>query len=133
MTFAANFTTTEFARTLHEGDGDGTEEGYSEDGYDLDLDTVRTIAHNLDLGFDGRQLALTPGNEKADNDLRAAWAFRALDAYVRRVSPDGDSFDGMLSDLFTDLMHLCCAVGVDAEQVVEKSTRRYTEEVHGEA
>lgn len=101
------------------------------DSSDIDLDTARTIAHNLDPTGQ-RELALTPGEEKNDNDLRAAWGFLGLDAYVRRVSPGGDDFDGMLGDLFTDLMHLCNAVGVNPDDAVEKATRRYTEELYGE-
>lgn len=100
-------------------------------GDDLDLESVRNIARAIDPEGK-RELSLSPGDERADNDLRAAWGFLGLDAYVRRVSPTGDSWEGMLGDLFSDLMHLCNAVGVDPDDTVDKATRRYTEELYGE-
>jgi hypothetical protein len=127
--FPANFTTTKPAEALCVTPENGTD---VTDGYDLNWDTVQQIAHELDP--DGtRHLALVPGEEKADNDLRAAWGFLGMWAYRHRVHGDSDEeFTSAISDLMSDLMHLCDAVGIDPNYVVEKATDSYTSELYGQ-
>lgn len=125
----ANFTTTAYAEAL---DVDPQKE-VTEAGYDMSWEDVQTIAHNLDPNGQ-RNLASAPGSEKDDNDLRAAWGFLGMWAYRHRVHGTSDEeFNLAIADLMSDLMHLCNAVGIDPNDVVEKATDHYTAELYGES
>lgn len=97
---------------------------------DLDMATVREIATSLDPTG---QRHLTYTDFKADNDLRAAWAFLGLDAYVQRTFSGGkdENFETLIPDLISDLLHLCSATGVDIEYAIDKGQRQYDDELTG--
>lgn len=100
------------------------------DAADLDMATVREIATAQDPHGD-RHLTLT--DYQGDNNLRAAWAFLGLDAYVQRTfsGGTGEDFETLIPDLISDLLHLCDATGVDTEYAVVKAQRQHDEELHG--
>lgn len=104
-------------------------------GDDINVEMVRLIAKELDPGRGNVELRCdgTPEGSKIDNDLRAAWAFLGLEAYVRRTfgTAEDESFETLIPDLMSDLMHLCDAVHLDVEYALDKARRQYEEELDG--
>ena len=98
---------------------------------DLNMATAREIARSKDPIGDAN-LGYT--DFKADNDLRAAWAFLGLDAYVQRTFSGGahEEFETLIPDLISDLLHLCDATGVSTAYALSKAGRQYEEELRGD-
>lgn len=77
---------------------------------------------------------LTEDEIRDDNNTRAAWGAIALLAFTARTFGDaaGEDWETLVGDLMADLMHLCDALGVDFDEMVEKGRSHYEPELHGE-
>ncbi len=101
---------------------------------ELPVSTARGLAD----WFDERDPALAfPEGDydpQRDNDIRAIRSAAALVAYVKRVDGGGSSTDDIgssVSDLLSDIRHLCDALGVEWEAAVASSDTNYREEILG--
>ena len=90
----------------------------------LPVQTLEDIANLPDnLSVDGLHAGL-------DNTARATFAARAVEAYACRVG--GDEVNVAVSDMLSDLMHFCDAVGLEFEDALRQADRHYGAEVRGE-
>jgi hypothetical protein len=66
---------------------------------------------------------------EATNTARAAWAKRALATLQRETGlTDADGLDVALTDLLTDLMHLCDQYGLEFDRNLLMAKVHYSEE-----
>jgi hypothetical protein len=80
-------------------------------------------------------LACDWGNPEAcadDNTLRAELAALAVRAYAERTGVLGEEPALAISDLLGDLMHLCDALGLDFQGLVDRGAYHYEPELRGE-
>lgn len=59
------------------------------------------------------------------NEQRAGWARDAIDAFEKATGTEGEE---SVSDLISDLGHLCDQEGFDFEMLVERGVRNHEEE-----
>lgn len=101
--------------------------------------TLRTVddlrPHLADMDGDG-DFRYGPGltDVAHDNLRRAGFAANAVLAYVAQTFPGGcgEDFETVIGDLLGDLMHLCDAVGVSFDALVEQGHSHYQPELRGE-
>lgn len=92
---------------------------------ELDLDDLRKEDWDGDGDF---RYDVTPEAVQHDNTRRAGFALTALLAY----STYGVDADCIISDLLSDLRHLCDALGEDFDTESERGARHYAAEIRGE-
>lgn len=72
-------------------------------------------------------------NAQTNNTSRAARVAKLLVAYSDDCfGKGGDEMDTILGDFMCDFRHLLDAVGVELDDVLDKSTMHYTAEIRGE-
>lgn len=71
---------------------------------------------------------------RTDNNMRASWGALALITFVDRTlgGGDGEDWGTCIGDLLADLMHLCDALDVDFDEMVDRGRMHYEPETHGE-
>lgn len=72
-----------------------------------------------------------PQDNRDDNALRAEFAALAVKAYARRTGVLDEEPELAIKDLLGDLMHLCDALGLNFEGLVESGRYHYDCEVRG--
>lgn len=87
-------------------------------------DTLAALA--AELPDDGHPLDLV--DPKADNMRRAAFAMAAIERYAEVCKGD-DIIEQVVSDLLSDLRHLCDAAGIDFD--VASTSYHYEAEIRG--
>lgn len=92
--------------------------------FDPAVESIEDLA-NLPTGRIG------DGDEREDNRIRAAWAGHAVVAFVDMVGDAGE-LESSISDLLGDLMHLCDALNINFDYMIEQGRRHYTAELRGE-
>ena len=69
----------------------------------------------------------------ADNTARASRVAKLIVAYSDDCfGPSGDEMDTILGDFMCDFRHLLDALGVDLDDVIDKSSLHYEAEIRGE-
>jgi hypothetical protein len=92
----------------------------------------RSARDLLRENFDGDgdfRYGIEPADVQHDNTRRAGFALMALQAYAGTVGTDADS---IISDLLSDLRHLCDALGENFDIESERGARYYGAEIRGE-
>lgn len=100
-----------------------------------DISGLRAIA--ADLNGSGNWKALysesdTPEDIRHDNRRRAGFAATAVLAFADECFGRSDEeLETVVSDLMGDLMHLCDALNLSFDGLVERGRRHYLPELHG--
>ena len=90
---------------------------------DADVDQLRNVPRTKFCGDFSVQ----------DNTARASRVAKLIVAYSDDCfGPSGDEMDTILGDFMCDFRHLLDAVGVDLEDVIDKSSMHYEAEIRGE-
>lgn len=72
------------------------------------------------------------GEHLADNNARASIGARTVAAYAEIGGGDESEAETMVADLLGDLRHLCDAINVDFDVVLNRSEVFYNAEINGE-
>lgn len=72
------------------------------------------------------------GDEQEDNNLRAKFAAKAVYHYARRTGTLDEEPALSISDMLGDLRHLCDALDLDFDELVERGAFHYSAEIRGE-
>lgn len=69
------------------------------------------------------------------NIERASWAKAAIHGYslAKEARRNYDVIDDIASDLFTDMLHLFAALGIDPEHMIQRARTHFEEECAEEA
>lgn len=99
----------------------------------LPVSTVQELADLLSEQEPEIDFPNGPYDAQRDNDIRANRGAIALVAYAQRVSGGSltDEAASTVSDLLSDLRHLCDGLGIDWEAAVASSDINYRDEILG--
>lgn len=67
-----------------------------------------------------------------DNTRRAGFALTGLEAFAERVGGSDEPVEQTLQDFVCDLRHLCDALGIGFENVLDGANNHYSAELAGE-
>jgi hypothetical protein len=93
---------------------------------------ARTPFRDLD-GLRRFPIMPAPGSPEGDNIARASWAAKSVVLFADTTGMGAeDELETIISDLVTDLKHLCDATNVSWHQVMRRANRHHIAEVRGE-
>ncbi len=78
------------------------------------------------------QIDPTDDSDRMRNARRAAWARLALETFAHatglNLDPEGDGPDTAIGDMLTDLRHYVAALGLDFDEINDRSAYRFADE-----